>query len=359
MHLVLPKPSIFQKLASESTASVVLRLGRGVRLGDNQIQGIQSLVAGSVENLDGENVKVLDQNGLVLSSSVQNDEIGRSENQLALRKEVESYLGEKATAMLETALGVGRSIVRVDAALNFEKIDKEREIYDPANTVVRSETRDESIDGTTGGTDENSVTNYEINRTVEHIVGHTGGIKSLSVAVFVDGDYIPGEDGGEPVYQPLSEEDLGHFKRIVSTAIGLNSIRGDQIEVVNMQFRNNADGFGSVGGGGLAPDWLSLVTQYGGKVLLLIMVAVLALSLKKNLAGALSEAFQPAGSSSTTPAEADNMPDHFDGIPEMNDKIVDDIQEYASENPERVAEVIQSWIQDIDLNPKSHAAAGD
>lgn len=358
VHLVLPKPSIFQKLASDATASVVLRLGRGARLGDNQISGIQSLVAGSVENLEAPNVKVIDQNGVVLSSSVQNDEIGRSESQLALRKEVENHLSEKATAMLAPVLGPGRSIVRVDATLNFEKIDSEREIYDPATTVVRSETRDESNDPASGGTQENSVTNYEINRTVERIVGHTGGIKNLSVAVFVDGDYAAGEDGSDPVYQPLTEEELGQFKRIVSTAVGLNSIRGDQIEVVNMQFRNNTEGYGT-GGGGMAPEWLSVVTTYGGKVLLIIMLAVLALSLKKNLAGALSSAFQPAGARLATAEAETDMPEHFDGIPEMNDKVVEDIQEYASENPERVAEVIQSWIREIDLGPKQHAAAGD
>ncbi len=96
--------------------------------------------------------------------------MGRSENQLALRKEVEGYLSEKATSMLDRVLGPGRSIVRVDATLNFEKIDREREIYDPAATVVRSEARTESSDAE-AGTSEQSETNYEINRTVEKIVG--------------------------------------------------------------------------------------------------------------------------------------------------------------------------------------------
>jgi flagellar biosynthesis/type III secretory pathway M-ring protein FliF/YscJ len=42
--------------------------------------------------------------------------------------------------------------------------------------------------------------------------------------------------------------------------------------------------------------------------------------------------------------------EHFDGIPEMNDQVVGDIRDYAAENPERVAEVIQSWIREIDVN---------
>lgn len=356
VHLVLPKPSIFKKMDTGATASVVLRLGRGARLGQNQISGIQSMVAGSVENLEPDGVTVIDQNGKVLSSPIQDGETGNSETQLAMRKEVEGYLGQKAESMLDQVLGVGKAIVRVDATLNFEKIDKQREIYDP-QTVVRSEERDESIEGT-GGTQEKSITNYEINRTVENIVGEVGGIKNLSVAVFVDGHYTPAEEGGDPVYNPRSEEDLGQLRRIVQTAVGMNSIRGDQIEVVNMQFQQQME----MTGGGMAPDWIGIVTQYGGKVILVIMLGVLVLGLKKNVGQALGDVFQPAGTRPVVEEEdpADMMPESFDGIPELNDKVINDIQEYASENPERVAEVIQSWIHDIDLGPqKAKAAVGD
>ena len=86
VHLVLPKPSIFKKMDTGATASVVVRLGRGARLVSNQIMGIQSLVAGSVENLAIESVTVIDQNGKVLSSPIQDEETGRTESQLAMRK---------------------------------------------------------------------------------------------------------------------------------------------------------------------------------------------------------------------------------------------------------------------------------
>ena len=272
-----------------------------------------------------------------------------------MRKEVESYLAHKAESMLDQVLGgPGKAIVRVDATLNFEKISTEREIYDP-KTVVRSEEREETNDGPQAGTSEKSLTNYEVNRTVEHIVGETGGVKNLSVAVFVDGNYSLGEDGAEPVYEPLSEDELGQLRRIVQTAVGLNSMRGDQIEVVNMQFQQNNE----MVGGGLAPDWLGIVTQYGGKVVLIIMLGVLVMGLRKNIGQVVADAFQPAGQKPATESETE-APEHFDGIPEMDDTVIHDIKEYAAENPERVAEVIQSWIHDIDLGPlKAKAAAGD
>lgn len=359
VHLVLPKPTIFQREAAQATASVVLRLGRQARLAESQIAGIQSLVAGSVENMETANVTVVDQHGKVLSAAVRDDDLGRSEDQLALRKEVEAHLAEKATSMLDRVLGPGRSIVRVDATLNFEKIDREREIYDPATAVVRSEVRTESSTPE-DGTSEQSETNYEINRTVERIVGQTGGISTLSVAVFVDGHYAPAADGGEPVYQPLADDELGQLRRIVQTAVGLNAVRGDQIEVVNMQFRQQ-DEFGPAGAP--AGDWVGLVTEHGGRVLLVVVMGAVVLALRRNVARLLGEAFGTAPAAGRAAAGAAAAPaeeelEHFDGIPEMTHQVVEDIQDYASENPERVAEVIQAWIHDIDLGPGARKAVG-
>ncbi|MBE0567548.1 MAG: hypothetical protein IH621_16455, partial [Krumholzibacteria bacterium] len=57
-------------------------------------------------------------------------------------------------------------------------------------------------------------------------------------------------------------------------------------------------------------------------------------------------------------AEAEPELDHFDGIPEMTHQVVAEIQDYAAENPERVAEVIQAWIHDIDLGNGARKAVG-
>ncbi len=355
VHLVMPKPSIFNKGTSGATASVTLKMGRGVRLDARQVAGIQSLVSASVENLNPNNVRIHDTSGMELSSSTQDDDIGRSETQLALRKEVERHLTAKASSMLDRVLGQGKSVIEVNATLNFEKIESERETFDPSNTVVRSEERNESNNPETGSADENSLTNYEINRTVEHIVSETGGVTNLMVSVMVDGHYEPGEDGGELVYTPLSENEIGQLRRIVSAAVGLNTIRGDQIEFVNFQFQQNDE----FGGSGLAPDWIGIVTQYGGKLLMILLFGVLALALKKNLGSVLATAMHPGGVpiANTLDGQSEEM-ESFDGIPDIDDQVMDDIQDYASENPERVAEVIQSWINDIDLGPAISAKAG-
>jgi len=93
-------------------------------------------------------------------------------------------------------------------------------------------------------------------------------------------------------------------------------------------------------------------------VLLLIVLAVVALTLKKNVGNLLSEAFQPPPPvAEVSDAETEEL-ESFDGIPELNDQVIDDIQEYASENPERVAEVIQSWIHEVDLGKPAKRAVG-
>ena len=74
----------------------------------------------------------------MLSEQFQEDDFGRTEQQLAMKKEIEGYLGTKAESMLAEVLGSGGSIVRVDATLNFEKLDTEREVFDPEAPVVRS-----------------------------------------------------------------------------------------------------------------------------------------------------------------------------------------------------------------------------
>ena len=39
--------------------------------------------------------------------------------------------------------------------------------------------------------------------------------------------------------------------------------------------------------------------------------------------------------------------EHFDGIPDMDDQVINDIKDYASENPDRVADVVKTPATDV------------
>lgn len=351
VHLVIPKPSIFKRMQTEATASVVLSLAPSARVGDDQIHGIQALVAGSVEGLTAENVTVLDQRGAVLSRSYDPaGPAGDTEGQLALKKEIEGYLTQKAQTMLAEVLGGDKAIVRVDATLNFERLQTNREIYDPAVTVVRSEERNESTEAQGEGTSESSVTNYEINKTLQTIVGEVGNVKQLSVSVFVDGHYAPPAGGGDPAYAPLPEEELRQIERIVQTAVGLNPARGDRIEVVNMQFQGR-EPVAAPAGGPLGQPWLQNLPDLIGKVLLFAAGAVLLLALRRNL-GRLLAAGGPAPRQAVAAgapggAAGGPLPSIRDaGAPDTAERMISEVKDYATENPEAMAELVQAWMNE-------------
>jgi flagellar M-ring protein FliF len=355
VHLVMPKSSIFRALATQPTASVVLTLNRQQLLSPSQVSGIQALVAGSVEGLTDANVTVLDQNGRALSEHYADDGYGASDRQHELRREVEDHLAAKAQTMLDQVLGAGRAQVQVSATLNFEQIESERTLYDPKNQVIRSEERNESSEPNEGGTTESSLTNYEINQTIERIVGETGGIEQLSVAVTVDGEYVTPPEGGEPVYQPRDQQQLDDISRMVQSAVGLMAERGDRIEVVNLQFRGPGTG-NETGGGGLPGGILELLFRHGGRILLVVMLAALVIAFRRSLGGALGDlaGLGPTAGGATGGGAAagaggpDAETERFEGLPDMNDQMIEDVREYAAENPQRVAEVVQSWVYEPD-----------
>jgi flagellar M-ring protein FliF len=147
------------------------------------------------------------------------------------------------------------------------------------------------------------------------------------------------------MYQPRSDQELEQIKRVVQTALGLNATRGDQIEVVNMPFQTAPELPNSGGPLGGPGGWLDLVGQYGGRALLVVMLAILVLVFKKNLSQAIEAVFHPATPAKSAAARTEEG-ERFDGMPEMTDQMIEDVREYASENPERVAEVVQSWLHE-------------
>ncbi|MBT6346454.1 MAG: flagellar M-ring protein FliF, partial [Nitrospina sp.] len=172
---------------------------------------------------------------------------------------VEKKLQQSIIKMLEDALGRGKVIAKVSAELDFEKVERTEEIYDPDSQVVRSENQvSESSTGAVppggipgvqaliptgeapGGVagqaakrnKSNSLFNYEINKVVRLVSKPVGEVSKLSVAVMIDGIMA----GDPAVYQPRSKEDMDKYLQIVQSAVGYDQDRGDIIQVENIQF---------------------------------------------------------------------------------------------------------------------------
>jgi flagellar M-ring protein FliF len=197
--------------------------------------------------------------------------------------------------MLETALGSDKAIVRVSCSLDFKKLEKTEERYDPENKVVRSEQtlNENSSSGTPvalgvpgvasnlaeGNAVENSAAtkkegnavgssaatkkegnavgnsattsnnpgyqkedktvNYEISKVTSHVIEPIGKVDKISVAVLVDGTYkkIENENGEEELkYFSRSSEEIEKLKNVVKRAVNFDSTRGDEVEVLNIPF---------------------------------------------------------------------------------------------------------------------------
>jgi len=267
VHLALPEKRLFKSQQAVATASVIVTLVPGKTLDPKQVQGIIHLVAGSVNDLDPENVKVIDANGVVLESEKPaNEEQLLSADMLAFQREVENRLEIQAQDLLDRSMGKDNAMVRVSAALDFAKIEKTEELFDADDPVVRSEQINQENNGTetTGGipgvqsnlqgndfnqsaattppSNKNSrITNYEISKTINKVVNPVGTIKKLSVSVLVADKAALDEKGkpGTPV--PRTPEELKSIEHMIASAIGVMPQRGDVINVLSMPFVDSGE----------------------------------------------------------------------------------------------------------------------
>ncbi len=266
VHLVLPEKQLFKKDEQKPTASIVLKT-RGT-LGPEQIRAIQHLVASAVPGLDPSRISVVDETGRLLAQGGGDD----SEAYLASTADqrTQSYQQEvesRVRDIVESVVGAGRARVRVAAEMDFNRISQTKDVFDPNGQVVRStQTREEqalsqdtagsgqvtagnqvpnaNTNGSQGGAQSNvkdnsqtteETVNYEISKTTTTQVTEVGGVKRLSVAVLVDGRYAP-DATGKMVYAPRPQAELDQISTLVRTAMGFDQNRGDQLQVVNLQF---------------------------------------------------------------------------------------------------------------------------
>jgi len=287
VHFVVPKRALFADDKIEPTASIVLNLKGSAGLTKKQIEGIVNLTANSIEGLKRNNISILDNYGNQLNSQEDLTTVsGLTSSQFEVQKGMERNLEMQGQNLLDRVLGPGKAVVKVTADLNFEKVEKVMEEYDPQKQVLRSEERNETTETTADGgnnTSESNVSNYEINKTVSTVVSPIGSIKRLSIAVSVDGLYekVKDEDGKERmVYKQRSAEEITQLTAMVKSALGFNETRGDVIELANLKFEPDVDSPYYTGDGkmmGLNAETTELITTSLKYIVLLVAFLILLL----------------------------------------------------------------------------------
>lgn len=261
VHLVMPKREMFTRETQDPTASVYVKMARG-RLEREQVMAIQRLIASSVPKMKPGHVAVIDEHGALLSSPDDTDAMAMISNQEQMRLKAENRLARSVEQLLESVLGPGKVRAEVRADMDFDKVVTNQEVFDPDQQVARSTvTRNENTQSTendpgtvsvannlpnaqnnNGGPAASSrenrteeTTNFEISKKVVNQVKEGPNVRRLSVAVLIDGLYTG--TGEQKQYQPRSEQEMDKLSALVRSAIGFDANRGDQIEMVNMQFQ--------------------------------------------------------------------------------------------------------------------------
>ncbi len=352
IHIVIPKPTLFTEKTKDPTASIVLKLKPGVTITPASVKGIALVVASAVEGLKSRNISIMDVSGRLLSNPYgENDIAERSSHQIEIQQSVEKRLENKVKSILDGVLGVGKSYVKANVVLDFEKVEKTVEQYNPESKVVRSQERNEEQTSNSPQGDnrrENSVTNYEIDKTVQHIINAVGTIKKLSVSVAVNGIYKASEDGNRE-YVARTKQELDKLEDLVKAASGYDVVRGDRVVVTNMRFDNEFlhDQIQEMKE---EEKWAryQVFAKYG-----LILVAMLLFILfVKYLAGSIVEALNPPVPEYAHIVEEELPPEEIPVSVKRTNEIMQRLEMLAKQEPLSVAQLIKTWLKEVPTQAK-------
>ncbi len=362
VHLVIPHRSLFVEERQDPSASVVLKLNKpSTKPDQKEITAILNMMVMAVEGLDKNHVSITDNGGKVLYEPDEDTLAGISTTQMEHRLTVQRNLERRIEELLQPIFGPGRVIAKVNADMDFSQKTIRREIYDPEKTVVRSEQRSEESqqgqanleagapdanfrgDGITGsvsnqnGTHETRTTNYEINKEEQQIIANGGDLRRLTVAVIIDGSYE--KTDGVWNFVPRKPEELDRVRQLVSNAVGLNTTRGDSLEVSSAPFNDSEPPH--------EPNFAEVLADYAerlGKPLLNALLAFLFLML----------VVRPVVLALIRPkVEAGEMVEGLEGLPSAEEQLalyeaLEEAAKVEEEEPEPIEEEEDLVFKDIE-----------
>ena len=359
VHLVMPEEGVFIRERKEPSASVLLRLSPLTSLSENQVRGILSLVAGSVEGLTPENVSIVDANGNVLYDAFAAlEDLSVSsvvENQFQMKRLFETELEQRLRSILEQVYGPGSAVAMVSADMDFDTREQTSIAYDGENAVPRSthiireeseniappaeEVGEPNIPGQAavvgGGGDssyllEEEIVNYEITETREYIEAAPGQVMRLSTAVMVDNENN----------DPFLEEQV---EQLVASAIGFDEARGDAVTVQIMPFDTtwieDPVPVTPVEEMPFPVLWLII-----GAVVLLLLLLLLFLFLRAKAKRRAEEERELDAMALEQELESRAMEEKEELEPGEAESKAKSIRKLAQEEPESVASLLKTWL---------------
>jgi flagellar M-ring protein FliF len=280
VHLAIPERSAFARNAQNPTASVFVQVQPGRSLSQQQVMAVVNLVASSVANLPKTNVTMVDQNGRLLSDTVDNPAATLADSQLEYQLRLERIYNTRVESLLTPIVGPGNISVQVSLDIDFTRTERTEDMVIPDQTALLSEQMalEEDLTGQVGGipgavsntppqaaTLENpaardegvanadadgkessrvrsssNLRNYEVSRTVMSQSSPMTKIKTVHVAVLLREQQPlseePNQEGASPPAIGLDPSRIEDVKALVSRAVGINEARGDTLIVASLPF---------------------------------------------------------------------------------------------------------------------------
>ena len=368
VHLAVPENSLFTRHRRQPSASVYLKLYTGRTISNRQVEGITHLVSTAVEGLSAERVAVLDGAGRLLGPPPGADGNGAATRALSALHEYETRVENRLVSLLEHLVGPGNVVAQVSAEMDLSRSEYTEEKLDPDNSTVRMERktnetassrdRDGGVAGTPGnvppvqgqmapagpppGSDTARKTTqfeYDIPRTVKKVKSPGGEVKRLSVAVLVDLNAAGNpEAGAAPVANenPAPKFTTEALAQLVKKAVGFNTERGDEVEVVFVPFARpdeEAVEMPVVERAGLT--WLP--GAIGGGLAFLFLGAGLIMSRRKS-----AEAIRRAKIAEKRAQEEQERALEI----QRPVRLREDVRRAAKENPEAVQALVKDWLSE-------------
>ncbi len=223
VHLTLAKNSLFENRKESAKASVAVQLKPERTLTQQQILGIQQLVAGAITGLNPEQVVVLDEQGKPLVSG-DSSESDRWSNMRVVEREYE----ERARQLIASIVSEASINISVKLQFNFDRVKSIRETLIPLQNgsgfLVKK--REQTATGESPNAD--STTNVQNNTSAEteyafgkeraEIEHPTGVITRINIGVVVG--------------KQLAPEVINSIDKILRSGLGLSVERGDSIAII-------------------------------------------------------------------------------------------------------------------------------
>ena len=215
VQLTIPESHLFQEESNLPRVAVTLHLTRP--LTPQQVKSIQQLITASVANLPLNNVVIVDQNG---NGLIANDD-DSSTGHFSAKKNVEHYLNEKVMQMLHQIFADEAVMVKIDATLNYDELQRERVKPQHDGSITHEKETRHSTPNKTGKTPINQdfmrEKTYQFGREKEQFTRANGTIERLTISVALP--------------QTTSSKKIIQVERMVKSIVGFDIKRGDTISV--------------------------------------------------------------------------------------------------------------------------------